>query len=155
MVSEETMKKAHIYRANAALQSGDLHLAQEEYTIVSKLTQGSTAAEAKYNQALIHYKLGKYKEAEGAVFELINEFGSYDYWVTKGFILMADVYVKYGNTFQAKHTLQSIIENQEDSSLVLIAKRKQLIVEELEAIEDKKYQGPEEIDSVIIETERK
>ncbi len=155
MVSDETMKKAHIYRANAALQSGDLHLAQEEYTIVSKLTQGSTAAEAKYNQALIYYKLGKYKEAEGAVFELINEFGSYDYWVTKGFILMADVYVKYGNTFQAKHTLQSIIENQEDSTLVQIAKRKQLIVEELEAIEDKKYQGPEEIDSVIIETERK
>ncbi|OYT16344.1 MAG: hypothetical protein B7C24_08225 [Bacteroidetes bacterium 4572_77] len=155
MVSEQTLKKAHIYRANAALQTDNLILAQKEYTIVEKLTKGRTAAQAKYNQALIQYKQGRYKESEETVFELINEFGSYDYWITKGFILLADIYVKYGNTFQAKHTLQSIIENQNDTSLVLIAQQKIRIVQELEAIEEAKDFGKEEIDSVGVSNENK
>lgn len=121
---EKSIKKAHAYMANAALQTGDLQTANKEYTIVSKLMKGETAAEAKYQQAYIQFKLGNYKESEKIVFELINEFGSYDQWITKGFILLADIYVKYDNTFQAKQTLQSIIDNQEDTALVNLAIRK-------------------------------
>ena len=150
MVSEQTIKKAHAYRAHAALAKGDLNLANQEYTVVSKLMQGSIAAEAKYFQALIQYKLGNYKESEKLVFELINEFGSYDEWIAKGFILLADIYVKYGNTFQAKQTLQSIIDNQEDSNLVNIAKAKMKVIEELEAIEELENETPIEADSVML-----
>ncbi|MFK5947492.1 MAG: tetratricopeptide repeat protein, partial [Methylococcales bacterium] len=153
LVSEQTIKKAHSYMAHAALTVGDLNLAKQEYTIVSKLTKGSTAAEAKYYQALIQYKLGEYKASEKIVFELINEFGSYDEWITKGFILLADIYVKYGNTFQAKQTLQSIIENQEDSLLVNIAIKKKKVIEELEAIEERVNEAPQEADSVILQGE--
>jgi len=150
MVSEQTIKKAHSYRAHAALSQGDLNLANQEYTVVSKLMQGSIAAEAKYFQALIQYKLGNYKESEKLVFELINEFGSYDEWIAKGFILLADIYVKYGNTFQAKQTLQSIIDNQEDTILVNIAIGKKKVIEELEAIEELEKETPIEADSVML-----
>lgn len=150
-VPEQTMKKAHAYMANAALQTGDLQLANQEYTIVSKLMKGETAAEAKYQQAFIQYKLGNFKESEKIVFELINEFGSYDLWITKGFILLADIYVKYDNTFQAKQTLQSIIDHQEDTSLVNIAIKKKKIIEELEAIEEQVNEIPQEADSVIMD----
>jgi len=150
LVSEQTIKKAHIYRANAALKSNQLLLAKNEYKILSRLSTGSIAAEAKYNQAYIEYKLKNYKESEQIVFELINEFGSYDYWVAKGFILMADIYVKYGNTFQAKQTLQSIIDNQEDTNLVSIAITKKKVIEELEAIEELEKETPLETDSVML-----
>lgn len=154
VVSEQTMKKAHVYMAHAALQTGDLSLAKQEYTIVSNLMKGETAAEAKYYQAFIQYKLGDYKESEKIVFELINEFGSYDQWVTKGFILLADIYVKYDNTFQAKQTLQSIIDNQEDSVLVNLALRKMKIVEELEAIEELENKISPVSDSVVLDQEQ-
>ncbi len=154
VVSEPTMKKAHSYMAHAALKTGDLSLASREYTIVSNLMQGESAAEAKYYQALIQYKLTNYKDSEKLVFELINEHGSYDEWITKGFILLADIYVKYGNTFQARQTLQSIIDNQEDSVLVNMALKKKKVVEELEAIEEREMSSPVETDSVTIESDQ-
>lgn len=151
VVSEQTMKKAHSYMAHAALKTGDLSLANREYTIVSNLMQGESAAEAKYYQSLIQYKLGNYKESEKLVFELINEYGSYDQWITKGFILLADIYVKYGNTFQARQTLQSIIDNQNDSILVNLAKQKKKVIEELEAIEERETNNLPETDSVVLD----
>ena len=151
LVSEQTIKKAHAYRAHAALTAGNLQLANNEYTIVSKLMKGSTAAEAKYYQALIQYKLGNYKDSEKLVFEMINEYGSYDEWITRGFILLADIYVKYGNTFQAKQTLQSIIDNQDDTTLVNIAIRKKKVVDELEAIEEQDTTSSQETDSIIMD----
>ncbi len=151
LVSEQTMKKAHAYRAHAALALGDLNLANQEYTVVSELLKGSIAAEAKYKQALIQYKLGDYKKSEKIVFELINEFGSYDHWIAKGFILLADIYAKYGNTFQAIQTLQSIIENQEDTALVNFAIKKKKVLEELEAIEELENETPQETDSIMLD----
>jgi hypothetical protein len=44
--------------------------------------------------------------------------------VAKGFILLSDVYVKKENNFQAKQTLQSIIDNYEGQELVVIAREK-------------------------------
>ena len=44
--------------------------------------------------------------------------------MAKGFLLLADVYVKKGNTFQAKQTLQSIIDNYEGKDLVDEARAK-------------------------------
>ena len=49
---------------------------------------------------------------------------SYDIWLTKGFILLADNYLKQGNTFQAKRTLQSVIDNHEEDALSEQARRK-------------------------------
>ena len=155
IVNEQTMKKAHAYMANAALQTGNLSLAQQEYTIVSNLMKGEQAAEAKYYQALIQFKLENYKESERLIFELINEYGSYDLWITKSFILLADIYVKYDNSFQAKQTLQSIIDNQEDTTLVNIAIQKKKVIEELEALEEMESEGPQVMDSVIMQNDPK
>ena len=92
-----------------------------------------------------------YKKSEKIIFELINEYGSYDQWIAKGFILLADIYAKYGNTFQAKQTLQSIIENQEDTALVNIAIRKKKVLEELEAIDELENETPQETDSIVLD----
>lgn len=135
-LDEQNYKQAHLYLARAASKMNQTAIAQREYKIVENLLGGNASAEAKYNLALIQYQLGDYKLAEKMVFELINDYGSYDYWISKGFILLADVYVRYGNTFQAKHTLQSIIDNQTDAELIEEALKKKKAIIELEYIEE-------------------
>ncbi len=135
-LDEQNYKQAHLYLARAASKTNQMAIAQREYKIVENLLGGNASAEAKYNLSLIQYQLGDYKLAEKMVFELINDYGSYDYWIAKGFILLADVYVKYGNTFQAKHTLQSIIDNQSDTDLIEEAMKKKKAITELEYIEE-------------------
>jgi hypothetical protein len=51
---------------------------------------------------------------------------SHDYWVAKTYILIADNYIGLKDTFQAKSTLQSIIENYEnkDDDILTLAKEK-------------------------------
>jgi hypothetical protein len=62
--------------------------------------------------------------AEERVHTLQEKFAAYDYWVAKGFILLSDVFVKNGNEFQARQTLQSVLDNYKGPELGAIAKEK-------------------------------
>ena len=53
----------------------------------------------------------EYKTSTKTCFDLINNMPSYDYWVAKAFILLADNYVALKDNLQAKSTLLSIIDN--------------------------------------------
>lgn len=108
-------------RANSFYSIDELLLAKSEYRKVSEISMGEAGAEAKYNCAEIGFKLNDLDQAEKEVFDLSNRFAAHDYWVAKGFILLADIYVKKGNEFQAKQTLQSIIDNYEGDELRLVA----------------------------------
>ena len=57
------------------------------------------------------FELNKLGDAEKAAFEVINKSGSYDYWVTKAYILLGDVYFKQKDYFNAKATFQSVVDN--------------------------------------------
>jgi TolA-binding protein len=63
---------------------------------------------------------------------LKDQFSFYDYWYAKSFILLADCYAKTGDYFQAKSTLQSIIDKYEGAELVQIAKDKLKAIQEME-----------------------
>jgi len=138
---EQSYKQSHLYMAKAAFQTNQMALALRKYKIVEGLLGGSASAEAKYHLAFIQYQMGDYKRAETMVFELIKDYGSYDFWIAKGYILLADIYVKYGNTFQAKHTLQSIIDNQTDTDLINTAMQKKQVILELEYLEELQQQS--------------
>ncbi len=53
----------------------------------------------------------KLAEAEKAGFDVINKAGSYDYWITKAYILLGDIYFKQQDYFNAEATLKSVVEN--------------------------------------------
>ena len=99
-------------------------LAKSRYREITEFSQGAAGAEAKYMIAKITYELKDLEAAEKEVFDLINKYASFDYWVASGFILLADVYLKQDNVFQAKQTLQSIIDNHEGEELRLQATHK-------------------------------
>jgi tetratricopeptide (TPR) repeat protein len=123
-LTQNLATEAHIIIARSGYELGNKELAKKEYEETLKLSKNEMAAEAKYMLAMLEFENGKYDDCEKSIFALSENFASYDYWVAKGFLLLSDVYVKKGNTFQAKQTLQSIIDNYEGQDLVMIAREK-------------------------------
>jgi len=89
--------------------------AMKEFIHIADDVNSDEGAEAKYRIAQIYYQKKEYKVAENEVFDFIEQNTSQEYWKARSFILLADVYHKQGDIFQAKHTLKSIIENYEPS----------------------------------------
>jgi TolA-binding protein len=100
------------------------------------LSKGEAGAEALFNLALIAYEMKDYTTAENNAFKLSSDYPAYHYWLAKGFILLSDIYVVQGNTFQAKQTLQSIIDNYEGQDL------KQEAINKLKKIEQDEKSKP-------------
>lgn len=85
--------------------------AASAYKQVISLGKSEYSAEAQYRVAEILYQQNKLAEAEKAGFEVIKKFGSYEYWVTKSYLLLGDVYFKEKDLFNAEATYKSITEN--------------------------------------------
>ena len=85
-------------------------------------------AEAKYMVAKIRYLKGNYDGCQEMIYTLVNQVPSYPRWIGKGFILLADNFLALDDTFNAKVTLQSVIDNADDAELVQIAKEKLNII---------------------------
>ncbi len=85
-------------------------------TVVS-LNKAAMGAEARYEIANSYFGIGRLEDAEKAAFEVVNKAGSYDWWVTKAYILLGDVYWKQKDYFNAKATFQSIVENSLNAEL--------------------------------------
>lgn len=92
---------------------------------------GEKGAESLYIIASIHFDWGNYEKSRNSIYQLKEEYTNYNFWVAKGFILLADVFVEEKDFFQAKHTLQSIVKNYQGEDL------KQEAREKLEAIKEK------------------
>lgn len=91
--------------------SGEYDQAINNFKTVVQLNKAALAAEARYEIANSWYQLNRLTDAEKAAFETINKSGSYDYWITKAYILLGDIYFKQKDYFNAKATFQSIVDN--------------------------------------------
>ncbi len=128
--SEEDIFRAGLYAGKANLAIGDTIQAVKEIEAIVDSTQTVTGAEAKYIMAELQYKKREYKKSLATAFDLTNKMPSHDYWVAKTYILIADNYVAMKDIFQAKSTLQSIIENyenKEDDILTLATEKLDLL----------------------------
>lgn len=138
---EYILKEAHFIRAKILLSNQDLEGATMEFRIVDELSSGKMGAESKFNVARIVYEQGDHTGAEQEIFELIQNYSSQEFWKIRAFLLLADVYVGMEDYFQAKATLQSIIDNVQDEGI-----RQQAITkyEAIVAIENGESEGVEE-----------
>ncbi|MBW4890595.1 tetratricopeptide repeat protein [Mucilaginibacter sp. HMF5004] len=123
--SEEDKFRSSLFAGKAYLLKADTTAGLKELNEVVSGTKTIAAAEAKYNIANVEYRKRNYKASQKTCFDLINKLSSYDYWVAKTYILLADNYVGLKDTFQAKATLQSIIDNYKaDDDILPSAKAK-------------------------------
>jgi TolA-binding protein len=130
--------EAHFYLGKVAYTSGDLDKAFNEFTIVSKASSGVMGAESAYRIAEIYYGRSLLKQAEEQRWYVIKSKPTQDYWIAKSYLLIADIYTAQGDFFQAKSTLQSVIDNYKGSDdIIPSAKQKLEEVKKAEANKSK------------------
>jgi TolA-binding protein len=135
-LTNEQVLASHFILAKSALAIDSMSVARQEFEKTIELSDGERGAESKYMLAAIQYTLKNYVRAEEMIFELANEFPAYEYWKAKGFIMLADIYAINGNIFQAKQTLQSIIDNYPGQDLKDVAGQKLTTIIRQEEMEE-------------------
>jgi TolA-binding protein len=121
--------KALLYRGKIAYAQGNYDKAIDEFLKTLNSAKDENGAEAQYLMGEALYKQKQYKQSLEAMFELNKTFAAYDKWRGKAFLLISDNYVALNEVFQAKATLNSIIENSPDKEVVAAAKVKLATIE--------------------------
>lgn len=149
-VEDNIFVKAMLYKGLSLkeLQQFDSSLVVLDST--TRLTKSIEAAQAKYSKCEILFIQGLYELCENEIMELVQQKPSYDYWLAKGIILLGDNFVAQGDYFNAKHSLQSIVDNYNGDSkadLVKTAQEKIDVIVALENAEQEQFDSKEiEID---------
>ena len=78
---------------------------------VVSLGKSEFGAEARYQLAAILFQQAKYSDAEKASFDVINKAGSYEFWTTRAYILLGDIYWKQKDYFNSEATYKSVAQN--------------------------------------------
>jgi TolA-binding protein len=130
--SSDDKSLANMAIGKSAQISGQYDVAITNFKSVIAVNKAALAAEARYEIAHTWFITNKMSDAEKAAFEVINKSGSYDWWVTKAYILLGDIYYKQKDYFNAKATFQSVVENSLNAQLKTEAQTKlnQVIEEE-------------------------
>ena len=136
------MSRAKIIIARYEFESGNYAKSKNTFEKVAQLSAHDEGAEAKYYLAYLTYLDDSLALAEKMIFELAENYSS-DYFIAKAFILLADIYVIQENDFQAKATLESIIENHEGEDLVNLARKKWELIAEREVLINKIKEEPQ------------
>lgn len=141
----EIQQEAHLLAGKSAIELSQPVPARNSLRSAKDLINNVVAAEAMYYLALIEYQAGNFQQAERLIFDFASRMSAHDYWLAKSFILLADAYLAMGNVFQAKHTLQSIIDNYQGSELRAVAIQKLDAILEAERRQQPARQAPAEI----------
>jgi tetratricopeptide (TPR) repeat protein len=105
------LSEASLTSAKCALAQNNLRMAQERFKQTLLESNNEVGAEAMYNLAYIHFLQDSFQLSQNLVFEMVNIFPNYGKWISKSFLLLADNYIKQNDLFQAKLTLQNLIDN--------------------------------------------
>ncbi|MEO5967297.1 MAG: tetratricopeptide repeat protein [Ferruginibacter sp.] len=81
------------------------------YKAVTAINKSQWGAEAIYEIAAIYLAQNNMAAAEKAANAVIKETGSYDFWVTKSYILLGDIFMAQKDYFNAKATYESVAKN--------------------------------------------
>lgn len=124
---------AYYIHAKSSFVLNNYTNAESSFKKVAELTTSVRAAEALYHVALMRHLDKDYKACETWSNKVINQKPGYEYWIAKTVILMSDNFLAQGDIFNAKYSLQSIIDNYKgDQALIDEAKAKMEKIKEIE-----------------------
>ncbi len=121
-IATDDKMMANLIIAKVNQNSNNLIDAIKYYQQVIILGKSEFSAESSYRIAEILFTQEKLSDAEKAAFETVKKYGSYEFWLTKSYILLGDIYFKQKDFFNAEATYKSIVEN---STIELLKKEAQ------------------------------
>ena len=108
---EEVKNEAQSIRAKAYLALNQVAEAITDLKSLSGDTRTIIGAEANYLLANHYFDQGKMTEVEKMVMEFAKKNTPHQFWLARSFVLLADMYIKLNNDFQAKQYLLSLQKN--------------------------------------------
>ena len=103
--------EAYYYRAKAYISTKQYGLAIADLSDLSKQVATAMGAEAKYLTAECYYNLGALDNAEDEIISFTQQKTQQQYWLAKALILLSDINLHRGDTFQAQQYLLSLQNN--------------------------------------------
>jgi tetratricopeptide (TPR) repeat protein len=129
--SVNTENLTQLFAGKAHLAKGNLEEAIDYFLSTVNTAKDVNGAEAQYLIATIFREQGQYQSSNEALFDLNENYGIYEEWIGKSFLLIAENYISMEEVFQAKATLNSVIENSPNEAIVATAREK---LQEIESI---------------------
>ena len=133
---EEILAEAYFFEGKILADREKPNEAINSFQKAARRSSGELGAEAMFNKCKLWFQLEKYTEAESDIFKLIKDYPSQSKWKIESFFLLSDVYIGMDDLFQAKTTLQSILDNVQDDEVQAKAITKYEAILELEAARD-------------------
>jgi tetratricopeptide (TPR) repeat protein len=91
--------------------------AEDSFGLLIQEFSTEEAAEGLLLLALIYQEKRDFTGSNELIFDYSTPFSEFDYWYGSMFLLLADNYLKLGEVFQAKATLQSVIDQSNDATV--------------------------------------
>lgn len=125
-VNDVARRKAQYAKAGVMVRRGDEAEALKIYKVLGAEVKSAEGAEARYRTIEAEYKAGNYDKAESMVYEFSDSKTPQNYWLAKAFIMLGDIYMSRGDSFQARATYQSVADGYSpaDDGIVEEAKSK-------------------------------
>jgi len=109
-INAGAQNKASLFLGKAAMARGNYDLAKDEFINTLNTARDEYGAEARYRLGEIFFLTKQYDMCYKTLVGIDADFGAYEEWVGLSFLLLADNFVAMNNAFQAKATLQSLID---------------------------------------------
>jgi len=114
-LSPELIAEARYVRAKSHIALGQNPLALEDLQEISRDTRTAHGAEAKYLLAQLYYDQNEDDKAIALLEDYAKNGTPHQYWLARGFILWADIYIRQGDDVQARVYLNSLQNNYKGS----------------------------------------
>ena len=126
VVNETARRKAEFAKAQVLQRQGRGDDAMAIYEKLSGEVRSAEGAESRYRLIEAQYAAKNYDRAEKMVYEFSDSKTPQNYWLAKAFILLGDIYMSRGDSFQARATYQSVVDGYSpaDDGIVEEAKSK-------------------------------
>lgn len=109
--SNELKLEARYSRAKAYLASGQAAQSTADLKELAADTRTANGAESKYLLANLYFDQNKLNDAENEILDFAKKNTTHQFWLARSFVLLADIYIKANNDFQAKQYLLSLQKN--------------------------------------------
>ncbi|MEO7263740.1 MAG: tetratricopeptide repeat protein [Ferruginibacter sp.] len=104
--------------------NNDCNAAIASFKSLASINKSAWGAEGRYEIASCYMMQNNRAAAEKAALAVIKETGSYDFWVTRSYILLGDIFMLQKDYFNAKATFESVAKNSTIAELKTEAQQK-------------------------------
>ena len=122
------LEKAYWLLARKAYKQKDTAQYTHYYNILENANNPSYRAEALYAKILQLHQKGRYEQSSEIVFKLAEEIPEQTLWGAKALVILAKNYLEQKDLYQAKYTIESVLDNFTDEKVLKQAKYVQSLI---------------------------